>query len=615
MNLAELLISCFILVCVVLYLYFIFKAGLDNEESDNHEKYSIGYLCSETKKMINDIINTDLDLLNLNKNDYENRKALKRSLSNAVRKCSQGYIAEKMIVMARIKSILTGNLEISEEVIDVVFPFHHPDRLTAADQFEILMYQQKHDGNHRIFGGICQAFDLDMLKKDEDGYYYCVTQEDIAAAYTTLYRPLSYDDKLNVLTQRIYEETFGLSVVDLMIMEDDSLDSVSGGVSGVTIEDCLFLEEDLSSGSFRKQKTYESVWIVYGGKSIHMKFLSFQSNTAIIRICKNLSEHGCIGHLTSSEGGLKTHLADGSRVTIFRPNNGSQWAFFVRKFASASASELKDLITDQGCEYPIEVIKWGIHGCLNLVFSGDQNSGKTTNTRAAVREIDRRQPIRTIEADFELYLNDAYYDKNILGTRPSEKMSFPRIIELLKSSEAHTILFGETASLEHAKHLIDLLLAGTKRIITTGHWPTTDELISYFVHAMGAYGSSGMEEVEAMVARLLHLDIHCVKENDGHRHIDRITEIIPVSDHDMEPDQSGGIEGRLDLIAKQLKLLTKRKTYECKDVIVYEEGKYRMINPISERLSKIIIKNLPPEERTFFLEFNKVPERCVDKAC
>jgi pilus assembly protein CpaF len=219
-------------------------------------------------------------------------------------------------------------------------------------------------------------------------------------------------------------------------------------------------------------------------------------------------------------------LADGSRVTVFRPNSSTQWAFFVRKFASSSTCELKDLITDKGKEYPIGVIKWAVHGCLNILFSGDQNSGKTTNTRAAVKEIDRRQPIRTLEADFELYLNDAYYNKNILGTRPNERLSFSKMIELLKSSEAHTILFGETASLEHAKYLVDLLLAGTKRIITTGHWSTSDDLISYFVHAMGAYGNSGTEEVERLVTRLLHLDIHCVKDNDGHRYIDRITQIF-----------------------------------------------------------------------------------------
>jgi pilus assembly protein CpaF len=337
-----------------------------------------------------------------------------------------------------------------------------------------------------------------------------------------------------------------------------------------------------------------------------MKFLSFQSNAEIVRVCKNLSEHGCTGHITSSEGGLKTHLADGSRATIFRPNNGSQWAFFVRKFGSASTCDLKELITDKGNQYPIGIIKWGIHGCLNLIFSGDQNSGKTTNTRAAVREIDRRQPIRTLEADFELYLNDAYYDKNILGTRPSERIDFPKIIELLKSSEAHTILFGETASLEHAKHLIDLLLAGTKRIITTGHWPTTDELVSYFVHSMGAYGGAGAEDVEAMVARLLHLDIHCVKENDGHRHIDRITEIIPYSRMEKEVGVAEGIEGKLDLIAHHLKLLTRKKTYYTRDIVMYENGEYHMINPISSELSEIILRNLPPEERPLFLAFNQI---------
>ena len=45
---------------------------------------------------------------------------------------------------------------------------------------------------------------------------------------------LTFDDKLNIAAQRIYEETYGLSVVDLLIMEDLSLDGISGGVSGIT---------------------------------------------------------------------------------------------------------------------------------------------------------------------------------------------------------------------------------------------------------------------------------------------------------------------------------------------------------------------------------------------
>lgn len=595
-----------LITVMALLVYFIFKARIDNEEKTVN-RYTIEYLCEELKSYINNIVNMDIDALNLNKKDLENRKALKRSLSNAIRKCSQGNMSEKMIVFSRIKHALTGPLGISEKVIDSIIPFNDSSILTPTDKFEILMYLQKRNGSHEMFKEICKAVELDRLKHDEQGYYYDITAEDIAGAYDKLAFPLSFDDKLNILTQRIYQETYGLSVVDLMIMEDDSLDSVSGGISGINTDNFRYNEDDAFTGEFKRPRTYESVWVIYGGKPIHLKFMSFKSNAEIIRICKNLSEHGRTGHITSSEGGIKTHLADGSRVTVFRPNNGSQWAFFVRKFGSAPA-QLEDLITDEGSRYPIGVIQWAIKGCLNLFFTGDQNSGKTTNTRAAVKLIDRRQQIRTIEADFELYLNDYYSDKNILGTRPSERLDFPRLIELIKSTNAHTVLFGETASLEQAKHLINLLLAGTKRIITTGHWPTSDEMVSYFVHSMGGYGNAGTNDVEAMVARLLHLDVHCVKENDGHRHIDRITEIIPYSRIDAEPDKKGGIEGRLDLIAHYLEKLTRQKTYYTRDIVIYEDGRYKMINPISDGLSKIILKNLPPDERQAFLKFNTVRE-------
>jgi pilus assembly protein CpaF len=602
--------SVLLITVIVLLIYFIFKAKIDTE-TNKVNRYTIEYLCEDLKKLINSIVNMDIDALNLNKKDLDNRRALKRSLSDAIRKCSQGNMSEKMIVYSRIKNTLAGPLGISEEIIDKIIPFYDSSILTPTDKFEILMYLQKRAGSHEMFRDICKVVELDRLKQDEQGYFYDITTEDINEAYDKLASPLSYDDKLNILTQRIYEETYGLSVVDLMIMEDDSLDSVSGGISGVTMDNFRYKEDDAFIGEFNKPRTYESVWVIFGGKPIHIKFLSFKTSAELIRICKNLSEHGRMGHITSSEGGIKTHLADGSRVTIFRPNNGSQWAFFVRKFGSAP-SELKDLITDEGNKYPIGVIQWATKGCLNLFFTGDQNSGKTTNTRAAVKLIDRRQQVRTIEADFELYLNDYYYDKNILGTRPSERLDFPKLIELIKSTNAHTVLFGETASLEHAKHLINLLLAGTKRIITTGHWPTSDEMVSYFVHSMGGYGNSGTNDVEAMIARLLHLDVHCVKENDGHRHIDRITEIIPYSRIEKAPDKGVGIEGQLDVIAHYLDKLTRNKTYYTRDIVIYEDGVYKMVNPISDELSKVIMRNLPPDERYAFLEFNTVPEGVVN---
>lgn len=601
----DLILSVLLLTVLSIIMFYIFKSRVEQEDNDENI-YSLDYLCDRFKNIISDIINTDPDILNLNKRDLENRRAVKRSLSNAIRKCSQGDVNAKMIVLNRAKYTILNIFNINEDVIDHIIPFNNKDLLTAKDKFDILLYLQKRNGNYRMFQSICKKAGLDRLLHDSNGYYYCICDEDISKAYEKMPVSLTFDDKLNILAQRIYEETYGLSVVDQLIMEDISLDSISGGVSGITSYDYRFMEDDVFSGSYNKPRTYDSVWVVYKGKPIHLKFLSFKSDEQLRRICKNLAEHGKVGHLTRAEGGAKTHLADGSRVTVFRPDNSLQWAFFVRKFANTSSLELKDLITDKGCRYPIEVIKWAIHGCVNIFFSGDQNSGKTTYTRAAVKEIDRRQAIRTLEADFELYLNNAYADKNILGTRPSERLPFPKLIELLKSSEAHTILFGETASLEHAKHLINLMLAGTKRIITTGHWPSSDELVSYFVHALGGYGNSNSDDIQAMVSRLIHLDVHCVKENDGHRHIDRITEIIPHETEETEPLYKPGIEGHMEKISHYLKLLTRKKTYYTRDIVVYEDGMYRMVNPFSDRLSGIILSNLPPDMRQAFMEFNNL---------
>ena len=598
MKLIDVVFSVLLLTIVAVIIFYIFKGKAEDEECTDTE-YSLDYLCDRIQKIMNSIINMDINHLNLNKRDLENRRMLKRTLSNALRKCSQGDMKAKIIVVSRIKHTLLNMMRITEDDINGMIPFHDGNLLSAKDKFDIMMYLQKRSGSQRMFQGICERTGLDKLLNDGD-YYYCIADKDIDEAYTIMYEGLSFDDKLNILSQRIYEKTYGLSVADILIMEDISLDSISGGVSGITTYNFRYMEDEISLEANKRLWSHESIWVVYQGKPIHLKFLAFESVQVIKRICKNLAEHGRMGHLTSAEGGIKTHLADGSRVTVFRPNNASQWAFFVRKFANTASFELKDLIRDDGYQYPIEVIKWAIHGCVNLFFSGDQNSGKTTYTRAAVREIDKRQPIRTLEADFELYLGDAYSDKNILGTRPSEKLPFDRVIELLKSSEAHTILFGEIASLEHAKHLINLLLAGTKRIITTGHWPTSDELVAYFVHALGGYGGFDSGDIQSMVARLIHLDVHCVKDNDGHRYIERITEIIPYEREEAEYDSGE--------IVHYLKLLTRKKAYYTRDIIRYTDGRYERVNPISNGLAKIMLNHLPPDRREAFLKFNAAAE-------
>lgn len=589
MSYVEMIFTGVLLTSIIIGVYFVFKEPDGDREKE--DVYSLAYLGKEIKHSINQIVTTDITSLNLNKKDMESRRIMKRVLSDGVRRCSRGDIGAKEIVMSRMKYLLMNRFRITEDVIHQVIPFDNLHHLNTQDRFDILMYLQKRSGNKFMVKEIIKENQLDQIKWDGSSEYYDISKEDIDRAFWKGYQPLSYDDMLNIITQRIYQSTYGLSVVDMLIMEDQSVDGVSGGISGISY-DGLALE---NKNGGQSTAYYQNIWIMYEGKTIHLNFLSFPNKETLIRICKNLSEHGRTGHLTSTEGGTKTHLADGSRVTIFRPYNSTQWAFFVRKFAKTSFYTLEQLITDQGASYPIELIKWGMKGCLNIIFSGDQNSGKTSNLRAAVQEIDRRQPIRTLEADFELNLNNTYENKNIVGLRPSQRLPFGKVIELLKASDAHTILFGETASLDHAKYLIELLLAGTKRVLTTGHWPRTEDMISYFVYALGAYGNSGSSEVEAMVSGLLHLDIHCVKDNDGHRYIERITEVIPKQFVDRTLcREDAHTESNLN-----------NSTYITRDLLRYESGRYHIVGEMSERLQHMIRRHLVPQDVMLFDEFVK----------
>ncbi len=68
-------------------------------------------------------------------------------------------------------------------------------------------------------------------------------------------------------------------------------------------------------------------------------------------------------------------MKDGSRVVVVRPSFAETWAFFVRKFDVKKAS-LENLITDEGCNKAIDLIKYLVKGARIVSITGEQASGK-----------------------------------------------------------------------------------------------------------------------------------------------------------------------------------------------------------------------------------------------
>lgn len=584
---------------VLLTIYFIFKKDLEPEEVyEKEDVFSISYLKDAIRQLFNEITNQNIAELYLNRSETKKRERQKVKLKTALRSCAQGNIGEKEFVKDYIKELLQNNLQINESTIDLTIPFEEPRKLSPQDKFEILLWQYKREYHYDAFEMLSSHCGFEEPKENQYGDYYEVSCEDIDHAYARLAKHLTYVDKLEVLAQRIYQEAYGFSIMDEI--RDMKIDGCCGGVSGIIAGQYNYMEEIMQSQDVTNKSTFDSLWVFLHGKPIHLSFLSFGSMQELIRVCKNLYLYDNVGHLTSSNGYKLNYLQDGSRVVVVRPKLTSGWAFFVRKFDSAKQMPIETLVRDPGNEAVIELVKWAVKGCLNIVLSGDQNSGKTTFLKSMMQFIDQRYPIRTTEQEFELWLSNTYPHLNITSFRSTEEVSLVESINLQKKTDAAIMILGEVASFDLANSFITLTQAGTKSTMCTCHCVTTNDLVEYFRNASLSCGTFTNEQVaEEQVTSAIHLDIHWEKSGDGKRYISHITEIIPLPKEEMWPSDYQ------ECLIEAMKRIARRRTYITRNIIVYEDGRYVVKHPFSDRSIQRISKHLNQKEKEQFLAFNK----------
>ncbi|MDF2544370.1 MAG: cpaF1 [Herbinix sp.] len=572
-------------VVVVIVIFFLFRKEDITEEEEEENQFSIPFLIQSVKNQLNEILNQNIAELYLNKRETKKRELMKARLNTALRTCAHGNLGEKEFIKDYIKDLLQRNLHIDQTTIDCVLPFTNTAKLTSQDKFDIILHQYKKKYQNEAFEILNKDYHLDQPKRNENGIYYEVTKQDLDVIFHNAREALSYLDKLEIVAQRIFQQLKGFGVIDEL--RDMCIDGISGGVSGLSNDQYNYIEEIMGTHSQKKSFTYDSIWLFFHGKTIHLSFLSFGSQSELIRVCKNLYRYDNVGHLTSTNGYKLTYLYDSSRVIVTRPKLTANWAFFIRKFDSTRFMKIDDLLKDPGKEIVIDLIKWAVKGCLNIVLTGDQGSGKTTALKYMVQYIDPKYPIRLTEQEFELWLNHMYPSLNIATFRQTEEVAITESIDIQKKTDGAIMILGEVASKELASSFITLTQAGTKATMCTNHSVTSADMVDYFRNALLSSGSFHNEIVaEEQVVNSIHLDIHWEKTGDGHRYISHITEIFPLPrDEDFPVDYN-------DCLLECLKRMARRRTFIARDLIVFENGHYLWKNKPSERLRTRIIKNL-----------------------
>ena len=377
--------------------------------------------------------------IGLSEEELKRRKAKKYELRKALKGCTYGDVNDKKYVKELIYDLLYKEYGVNEINISKAIPFDVPSLLTAQDKFDILLHMYKKDFGYEALTQMIKKYDLAVLKyvEGESKPSYVITEEEISQIYEQENFKLDFADKLNIVTQRIYQFYKGYSSIDEI--RDMNIDGVSGGVSG--LPESFLSQVAQTDGDYLEQisehkvpRACDSIWIFFQGKSIRLAFLSFGKESELKRVCQNIYKYNNPGQLSDTNGYKINEMKDGSRVVVVRPSMSETWAFFVRKFDVKRAT-LEQIITVDGKEEAINLLKFLVKGARILALTGEQGCGKTTMLMAMIENIYETMNLRITETAFELHLRKIYPTRNILSMRETETISGQECLDVQKKTD------------------------------------------------------------------------------------------------------------------------------------------------------------------------------------
>lgn len=611
-----------ILAVIIMTAFVILKSIQKKQNAEVDEKidvdektYNLDKMTAFVKRRLDEITKVNLYDIGLSEEELKRRKNKKYELKKALKGCTYGDVNDKRYVKTLIYDLLLQEYGVDEINVSKAIPFDVPSLLTAQDKFDILIYVYEKEFGYEALTQLIKKYDLATLKyvQGEAKPCYVITREEISDIYEKEQVQLTFQDKLNVVVQRIYQHYKGYSSIDEI--RDMNIDGVSGGVSGlpesflsqVAQTDGDYLNQVLEN---RVPRACDSIWIFFQGKSIRLEFLSFGKESELKRVCQNIYKYNNPGQLSDTNGYKINEMKDGSRVVVVRPSFSETWAFFVRKFDVKRAT-LEQLITCDGKDKAIDLLKFLVKGARIISLTGEQGCGKTTMLMGMIENIYETMNIRVQETAFELHLRKIYPTRNILTFRETDTISGQEGLDVQKKTDGSVNIIGEVATDPVASWMIQAAQVASKFTLFTHHAKTFPNLVTALRNSMLRTGVFKDEKTaEEQVIQVLNFDVHLVKDFRGRRYIERVTECIPVEnknnytfEHRNEKTLEGKLDKFLDNATNYFTKITDRQTYKYVNIMEFVNDGYVITNKISEQNLRDMRANMDETDQEEFDKF------------
>lgn len=232
MTITNILLMALVIGIAIFVVYYYIKKKKEEkvEETINvdDKTYTLDKMKEFVKKRLDEITKVNLYDIGLSEEELKRRKNKKYELKKALKGCTYGDANDKKYVKELIYDILYREYGVDETNISKAIPFDVPSLLTSKDKFDIILYMYKNEFGNEALTNIINKYNLADLRyiKGNEKPCYVITEEDIDKIFEKENFILTYDDKLKVLVQRIYESYKGYSVIDEI--REMNIDGVSG---------------------------------------------------------------------------------------------------------------------------------------------------------------------------------------------------------------------------------------------------------------------------------------------------------------------------------------------------------------------------------------------------
>ena len=602
--------------------YFVNKnknAEVEEEIQKDEKTYTLDAMRDYVKKRLDEITKVNLYDIGLSEEELKRRKSKKYALKKALKGCTYGDVNDKRYVKELITDLLSKEYGVNEANISSAIPFDMPSLLTAQDKFDILIYVYKKEFGYEALTQLIKRYNLATLKylEGETKPSYVITDDEIDQIFEKEKIVLSFQDKLEVVVQRIYQHYKGYSSIDEII--DMNIDGVSGGVSG--LPESFLSQVAQTDGDYLEQvsehkvpRACDSIWIFFQGKSIRLGFLSFGTESELKRVCQNIYKYNNPGQLSDTNGYKINEMKDGSRVVVVRPSMSETWAFFVRKFDVKRATVEQWTGEMPGSDKVIDLLKFLVKGARITSITGEQGCGKTTLLMGMIENIYETMNLRITETAFELHLRKVYPTRNILSMRETDTISGQECLDVQKKTDGSVNIIGEVATDPVASWMIQSAQVASKFTLFTHHAKTFPDLVTALRNSMLRAGVFKNEKTaEEQVVQVLNFDIHLVKDFRGRRYIERVTECIPIEDkstydydYKSEKTMDGKVEKFFQNATTYFSKSTEQKLYTYQNILEYVDGEYVITNKITDKNLQEMRANMDESDVE---EFDKFVER------